>query len=61
VPEGAEILLDNQLVGMTPSRLTVAPGPHKVVFRKRDYRDYEREFVVLKDSELSIAAEMEVK
>jgi hypothetical protein len=32
-----------------------------VVFRKRDYRDYEREFVVLKDSELSIAAEMEVK
>ncbi|MCI0420778.1 MAG: PEGA domain-containing protein [Acidobacteria bacterium] len=61
VPEGAEILLDNQLVGMTPSRLTVAAGSHKVVFRKKGFKDYERQFVVLKSSDLTVSAEMETK
>jgi hypothetical protein len=59
VPDGAEILLDNRLVGMTPSRLTVSPGSHKVVFRKKGYKGYEREFVILKDTALTIATEME--
>lgn len=59
VPEGAEILLDDQLVGMTPSRLTVPSGSHKVVFRKKGYKDYRREFVILKDSDLTILAELE--
>jgi hypothetical protein len=58
-PEGAEILLDNQLVGMTPSRLTVPPGSHKVVFRKKGYKDFEKDFVILKDSDLTVSAEME--
>jgi hypothetical protein len=59
VPEGAEILLNNQLVGMTPSRLTVTHGPHKLVLRKKGYKDFVKEFVVLKDSDLTISAEME--
>jgi hypothetical protein len=61
VPEGAEILLDNVLVGMTPSRLTIAAGPHRIIFRKRGFKDYERQFSALKDSDLTVSAEMEKK
>ena len=61
VPEGSEILLDGVLVGMTPSRLTIAPGTHRVVFRKAGFKDYERQFTALKDSDLSVSAEMERK
>ena len=61
VPEGAEILLDNVLVGMTPSRLTIPAGSHRVIFRKQSFKDYEREFIALKDSDLTVAAEMEKK
>jgi PEGA domain-containing protein len=61
VPEGAEILLDNVLVGMTPSRLTIPAGPHKVIFRKQGFEDYQRQFTALKDSDLTLLAEMEKK
>lgn len=61
VPEGAEILLDGALVGMTPSRLTIGAGPHRVVFRKQGFKDYERQFIALKDSDLTVSAEMEKK
>jgi PEGA domain len=61
VPEGAEILLDNVLVGMTPSRLTVAAGTHKIVFRKPGFKDYEREFIALRNSDLTVSAELEKK
>ena len=61
VPEGAEILLDNVLVGMTPSRLTIGAGPHRVIFRKSGFKDYERQFNALKDSDLTVSAEMEKK
>jgi hypothetical protein len=61
VPEGAEILLDDVLVGMTPSRLTIAAGPHKVIFRKQGFKDYQRQFTALKDSDLTLLAEMEQK
>jgi hypothetical protein len=59
VPEGVEIQLDGVLVGMTPSRLTIAAGSHKIVFRKQGFKDYEREFIALKDSDLTVSAEME--
>ncbi len=38
VPEGAEILLDDVLVGMTPSRITIAAGAHRVIFRKAGFQ-----------------------
>jgi len=59
VPEGAEILLDNLLVGMTPSRLTITAGSHKIVFRKQGFKEYQREFTALKDSDLTVSAELE--
>lgn len=61
VPEGAEILLDNVLVGMTPARLTIPAGSHRVDFRKPGFKDYQREFTALKDSDLTVSAEMEKK
>ena len=61
VPEGAEILLDRTLVGMTPSRLTIPAGQHHVIFRKQGFKDYERQFTALKDSDLTLLAEMEKK
>jgi hypothetical protein len=61
IPEGAEILLDNVLVGMTPSRLSIAAGSHKIVFRKQGFKEYERNFIALKDSDLTVSAEMEKK
>ena len=59
VPDGAEILLDDVLVGMTPSRLTISAGSHRVVFRKEGYKDYQRQFIVLKESDLTVSAEMQ--
>ena len=61
VPEGAEILLDDVLVGMTPSRIAIPPGPHRVIFRKAGFKDYQRQFTALKDSDLTVSAEMERK
>ena len=61
VPEGAEILLDDVLVGMTPSRITIPAGPHRVIFRKAGFKDYQRQFTALKDSDLTVSAEMERK
>ena len=61
VPEGAEILLDNVLVGMTPSRITIVAGPHHVIFRKPGFKDYQRQFTALKNSDLTVSAEMEKK
>jgi hypothetical protein len=48
-------------VGMTPSRITIAPGTHRVIFRKAGFKDYERQFTALKDSDLTVSAEMERK
>ena len=61
VPEGSEILLDGVLVGMTPSRITITPGRHRVIFRKAGFKDYQRQFTALKDSDLTVSAEMERK
>ncbi len=57
-PEGAEILLNNQLVGMTPSRLTLKPGKYQVILRKSRYKKYIRQFVVIQGSDLTISVEL---
>ena len=61
VPEGAEIILDGELVGMTPSRLKIPAGTHKLSFRKRGFKDYEKVLVILQDSDLTIGAELETQ
>ncbi|MFN8007960.1 MAG: PEGA domain-containing protein [Terriglobia bacterium] len=58
VPEGAEILLNNQLVGMTPSRLLVKPGKYQVILRKEGYRKFFRQIIIMQGSDLTISAEL---
>jgi hypothetical protein len=58
VPEGAEILLNNQLVGMTPSRLSLKPGTYEVILQKEGYKKFSRQFVVMHGSDLTISTEL---
>ena len=58
VPEGAEILLNNELIGMTPSRLILKPGKYQVILRKSRYKKYIRQFVVIQGSDLTISVEL---
>jgi hypothetical protein len=59
VPDGAEIYLNDRLVGMTPSRLSLGPGPYRVVLRKAGYKEYSRDIQVLKKSDLTVSAELQ--
>jgi len=58
VPEGAEILLNSQFVGMTPSRLSLKPGKYQVILRKDGYKKFFRNIVVIHGSDLIISTEL---
>ncbi len=59
VPEGADIYLNGNLVGMTPSRLSLAAGEYKILFRKESYKEFSRTLTILKRSDLTITSELE--
>ncbi|PYV39793.1 MAG: hypothetical protein DMG06_22215 [Acidobacteria bacterium] len=61
IPEGAEVYLNNKLIGMTPSRVSISAGQYKVVFRKPGYKDYQREFMLYGGSDVTVATELETK
>src|ERR1035437_3029229 len=39
-PAGAEIEIDGEFVGNTPSTVTVAPGSHRIAVKKKGYADW---------------------
>jgi hypothetical protein len=41
-PPGADIEIDGNFVGNTPSTITVSPGSHQVVVRKKGFADWSR-------------------
>jgi CRISPR/Cas system-associated exonuclease Cas4 (RecB family) len=41
-PQGADIEIDGGFVGNTPSTVTVAPGKHQVVVKKKGFTDWAR-------------------
>lgn len=55
-PAGADIYLDGQFVGNTPSVLHVAAGPHKIQIQAGKTKSWERDLTVLKDSEVTVHA-----
>jgi len=57
-PEGAEILLNNELVGMTPSRLVLKAGRYQVILHKNGYKKFIRQIVVKQGSDLTFSAEL---
>ena len=58
-PAGAEIYLDEQLVGSTPSILVVAPGKHAVRLHATGRADWSRQVNVLAGSEITLAATLD--
>jgi hypothetical protein len=59
IPEGAEIYLNDKLIGMTPTRLSLSPGEYRVAFRKAGYKEYRREFALFPRSDVTVVTEMD--
>jgi hypothetical protein len=45
-PDGAEITVDGQFFGNTPSTLQLAAGPHTLSFQKAGFLTWQRDVVV---------------
>jgi len=58
-PPGAEIYLDEQFVGSTPSILAVAPGKHAFRLHAAGRVDWSRQLNVLAGSDLTLAATLD--
>ena len=58
-PAGAEIYLDEQLVGSTPSVLAVAPGKHAFRLHAAGRADWSRKVNVLTGSDITLAASLD--
>ncbi|MBI3475217.1 MAG: PEGA domain-containing protein [Acidobacteria bacterium] len=58
IPPGAEIQMDGNFVGSTPSSIPAAPGEHSVRITKNGYRPWERTVKTL-GGEVTISAELE--
>jgi PEGA domain-containing protein len=55
-PAGAEITLDGNYVGNTPSEIAVTTGTHTVVFSLGGFTQWKRELTVLPGSALTVSA-----
>ena len=60
-PAGAEIEIDEEFVGSTPSRINLEPGRHTIVIRKRGFSEWKRVVRVRSGDALSVHAELEPK
>jgi hypothetical protein len=58
-PSGAEIYVDGQLTGSTPSRLELPAGTHQISIRLAGYGDWVRDLRVLGGSETQFEARLE--
>ncbi len=57
---GADIEIDGEFVGNTPSTVSVAPGPHTIVVKKKGYADWSRT-MTLSGSSVRLSADLEAK
>jgi hypothetical protein len=60
-PDGAEIYLDGQLIGSTPSTVELPAGTHELSVRLSGYQDWTRNMRVLSGSEINLDAKLEKK
>jgi len=58
-PPGAEIYLDNQFVGSTPSMLSIAPGKHAFRLHAAGRADWSRQLNVQPGSDVTLAATLD--
>jgi len=59
VPDGADIEVDGDFSGNTPSDLEVPEGEHSITVRKSGYKDWQRKMKVAVGSNVHLNAEME--
>lgn len=57
-PEGADIEVDGNYVGSTPSTLNLQPGSHTIVITKSGYKPWQRKLLV-EGSTVNVSAELE--
>ena len=57
-PDGADVLVDGNFVGNTPSSVGVLPGDHVITVKKVGYRAWERK-VAISSGHVKLAAELE--
>jgi hypothetical protein len=60
IPTGADITIDGNYVGSTPSSITVAAGEHTISVAKPDYRPYHRVMTVV-PGHPRVAATLEIQ
>jgi hypothetical protein len=60
-PDGAEIYLDGQLIGSTPSTVELPAGTHELSVRLSGYQDWTRSMRILSGSEINLEAKLEKK
>jgi hypothetical protein len=58
-PAGAEIYLDGQLIGSTPSTVELPAGTHELSVRLSGYQDWVRNLRVLSGSEINLDAKLD--
>ncbi|GAC1702278.1 MAG: hypothetical protein NVS9B4_07270 [Candidatus Acidiferrum sp.] len=58
-PPGAEIDLDGQFVGSTPSTLSLPAGPHHIALKLSGYKQWQHELHVLPASDITVNAHLE--
>ena len=59
VPDGADIEVDGEFAGNTPSDLTVSDGEHTIIVRRSGFKSRERKMKVVAGSSIHLTAELE--
>jgi len=58
VPAGADIEIDGNFVGSTPSTLAVAAGQHRLIVKKSNYKPWEKK-ITITSGQISVNAVLE--
>jgi hypothetical protein len=58
-PAGAEIYIDGNFLGNTPSKVTLDAGQHTVKVTAKDHKEWSRELMVSTGSEMTVNAQLE--
>lgn len=58
IPDGAEVSIDGNFIGSTPSTITVPSGEHEIVISKKGFRDWTRKIKV-SNGKIRVAAELD--
>jgi hypothetical protein len=58
-PTGADVLLDGEFVGNSPSALKLSQGKHTITVKMSGYKDWSKEITVQSGSEVQLTANLE--